>query len=129
MSRLSVEPDGTEQDFVVYVGIGKRLTMTVVDQDGAAVDLTGCSLKMLMKQDREAADADGIAATVATVVEGDGTITIVIPPDVLTAGVNYYYDLVVGYPADYATAILQGEEDVAMRGKVFARQEITRDAT
>ena len=49
--QISTELPGTEQDIAIFTDDDLLLSGTIKDETGTALDLTDCTLKMLIKQD------------------------------------------------------------------------------
>lgn len=88
----------TRRALTVSQGNDETLNGTVLDDDGAPLDLTGVTLEMLLKPSAETADDDP-AVTTLTTTAGDitvsapltGAYSVAIPDTALTeAGIRWY---------------------------------------
>ena len=122
---------GTHEDYTVKIGTDFEITATIKDDLGAAVSLTGATLRALVKTSLKDADAAAIATFTVTVVSAAaGTVKLVLPDTEtakLTAGGEYVYDLHVTLPADHAT--YPSFDDTPLWGTLFAVQIATRSTS
>ena len=129
--QISTELPGTEQDIAIFTEDDLLLSGTIKDETGTALDLTDCTLKMLIKQDVTQADADADAeATVAVVTAGDGTITIDLDDASLEPEREYEYSAMILFPADYATERLREKQMTFLQGTIVdCRRAATRSTS
>ena len=129
--QISTELPGTEQDIAIFTDDDLLLSGTIKDETGTALDLTDCTLKMLIKQDVTQGDADADAeATVEPVVAGNGTITIDLDDASLEPGREYEYSAMILFPADYATERLREKQMTFLQGTIVdCRRAATRSTS
>ena len=122
------ELPGTRFDADIWADSTEIWSGTITDQDGTAVDLTDCTLKLLLKRDVDDSDAEADAeGEVEVVSPAAGTVRASITRDQIEPG-EYQYDLKVAFPGDYAIAYLQSAQQTVIHGTIRVHQETTRDA-
>jgi len=98
---------GTKSDQVVVIGADLWLSITVIDQEGDVVDLTGASYKALVKSSEDDVDASAVAEfTISSSAPTTGNIDMILS-DTETVKLqdehNYVYDLHIKLPSNHAT--------------------------
>lgn len=123
---------GTESNHTVIIGQDLIITHTVVDDTGTAVDLTGATLRALVKANRSTdADADAVATFTCTATDAAaGSVQLTLPDTEtakLTGRKTFDYDLRVHLADDHA--LYPGYDDYPLWGTLAVQYPATRAAS